>query len=72
MEEEEEDDIYAPDESFLTAQESSGHSGINGQNPSKKDGAGSAPKDEESGEEIEEDDSDSVRSFHSPSRNKQY
>ena len=60
MEEEEEDDIYAPDESSFTGHGSAGHNGLNGQDSGKK-GAGVALQDEESGEEIEEDDSDSVR-----------
>ena len=66
MEEEDEDDIYAPDESILTEQKPSDHVVFNGH--VKANETPNGPQDEESGEEIEEDESDSVLESHAPWR----
>ena len=69
MEEEDEDDIYAPDESILTGQKYSDHDEVvNGQASIKTKEPLNGPQDEESGEEIEEDESDSVLRIPVPSR----
>ena len=65
MQDDEDDDIYAPDESALPHEKAVSNNGPN-QNTSTREGA--APQDEESGEELEEDESDSVNDWPLPSK----
>jgi len=61
MDEEEEDDMYAHDETLApTDHGKAAHA------PVKKEGTGKDEEDEEEGEEVEEDESDSVCSKRSP------
>ena len=59
MEDDEEDDIYAPDEGNFPPGKPGG-SGTNGKDQDLREEAGSAKEGEASGDEFEEDESDSV------------
>ncbi|KAL9104559.1 MAG: hypothetical protein Q9163_000533 [Psora crenata] len=59
MEDEEEDDIYAPDEEGLPDAKPTAESGIAQNEVVTKAASGVVPEEEESGEEIEEDETDS-------------
>ena len=61
MEEDEEDDIYAPDESSLSDQKHTAGIGHAEEVLARIEGNGNPPEDEGSGEGSEEDESDSVR-----------
>lgn len=60
MEDEEDDDIYAPDEADSSQVKGAAGNGNNGKDHDLGKGALSANKGEDSGEEFEEDESDSV------------
>ena len=66
MQDDEDDDIYAPEESALPHQKAVSNNGPNQNTSTREEGA--APQDEESGEELEEEESDSVNHGRLPAR----
>lgn len=66
MEEDDDDDIYAPDDNIVTGQSCHAGNGDSAETATKKDADGNEDDGEEEGEEIEEDESDSVGAVYSP------
>lgn len=60
MEGEDEEDIYAPEESILSGQNKRSGNDETASESAKREGASTREEDEEEGEEVEEDESDSV------------